>query len=97
MVFEDSVRRRSPAVVTVASKAGYLQLVIGTLLAFGGTVQVLLKMGATTDVVMWGVVVIVGLLVLSRGIVSVMTATESSDAAEPEQAVGKTDSRFGRR
>lgn len=84
-------------VIPVASKIGYLQLAIGTLLAFGGTVQVLVKMGATTEVVAWSVVVVVGLFVLSRGIVAVMTATGSKEAPDPEQAVEKTDSRFGRR
>lgn len=54
-------------------------------------------MGATTEVVAWGVVVVVGLFVLSRGIIAVMTATESRDTPDPEQAVEKTDSRFGRR
>ncbi len=82
---------------TVSSKLGYAEIVLGTGIAFLGTVQVLVSFGDTTEVLLWGVAVLLGLFVLAYGVLSVMSADSSDEAADPNQAISKTDSRFGRK
>ena len=82
----------------VASRTGYALVVAGSLLAFGGGLQMLRALDATNRLALWGIVALLGVFVLTRGILSVMTATEDGeDAVDPDEAVEKTDSRFGRR
>lgn len=81
---------------TVSSKLGYVEIALGTAIAFGGTVQVLVRLGETQQVFLWGIAVLIGLFVLAYGVVSVMSAGDSEEAADPNKAISKTDSRFGR-
>jgi len=81
---------------TVSSKLGYAEIALGTGIAFLGTVQVLVSFGDTTEVLLWGVAVLFGLFVLAYGVISVMSADSADEAADPNQAISKTDSRFGR-
>lgn len=81
---------------TVSSKLGYVEIVLGTAIAFGGTVQILTSMGETMQVLLWGVAVLIGLFVLAHGVVSVMSTGDAEEAADPNKAISKTDSRFGR-
>jgi len=85
-----------PAVDTVSSKLGYAEIALGTAIAFWGTVQVLVSFGDTTTVLLWGIGVLLGLFVIAYGVVSVMNSHDGDEAADPEQAISKTDSRFGR-
>lgn len=81
---------------TVSSKLGYVEIVLGTAIVFGGTVQILTSMGETMQVLLWGVAVLIGLFVLAHGVVSVMSTGDAEEAADPNKAISKTDSRFGR-
>lgn len=78
------------------SKIGYTLVVIGSLLTFGGTVQLLATLTVTTRAFLWGGLAILGLFVLSRGVLGVLTDSDDT-SANPRQAIGKTDSRFGGR
>ena len=81
---------------TVSSKLGYVEIILGTAIAFGGTVQTLISLENTQQVLLWGIVVLIGLFVLAYGVVTVMSSDDSEEAADPNEAIGKTDSRFGR-
>ncbi|MFW6017689.1 MAG: hypothetical protein ACOCPX_02585 [Halapricum sp.] len=80
----------------MSSKLGYVEIIIGTAIAFGGTVQTLVSLENTQQVLLWGVVVLVGLFVLAYGVITVLRSDNSGKAADPNKAVSKTDSRFGR-
>ncbi|MCU4719039.1 hypothetical protein [Halapricum hydrolyticum] len=80
----------------MSSKLGYVEIALGTAITFGGTVQILISMEETTQVLLWGAAVLIGLFVLAYGVVSVMNAGGSEEAADPNKAISKTDSRFGR-
>ncbi|QSG14731.1 hypothetical protein HSEST_1198 [Halapricum desulfuricans] len=80
----------------VSSKLGYAEIALGTAIAFWGTVQVLVSFGDTATVLLWGVAVLLGLFVSAYGVVSVMRTHDADEAADPDQAISKTDSRFGR-
>lgn len=81
----------------MGTKIGYGLTAAGTALSFGGTMQIFMRLGATKQVFAWGLLTILGLFVLARGVVTVLSVSDSEDAANPKQAIGKTDSRFGRR
>ena len=81
----------------MASTAGYLWAAVGVGLAFGGTVQAFASMGELTTVLSWAVVVLVGTFVAVVGAKRVIADADAEPAADPEKALGKTDSRFGRR
>lgn len=81
----------------MGTKTGYAQIAIGTALSFGGTMQTVIGLGATEQTLAWGLLTILGLFVLARGVVAVLSTADAGEATNPEQAIGKTDSRFGRR
>jgi len=81
----------------MGSTIGYLWTVVGIGLVFGGAVQAFANMGALTDVLSWAVVALVGTFVAVAGAKQVMADSEESMKSNPEKAVDKTDSRFGRR
>jgi hypothetical protein len=81
----------------MGAKTGYVLTAFGTALSFGGTMQIVMRLGATEQILAWGLLTILGLFVLARGISLVLSTADSEDAANPKQAIGKTDSRFGRR
>ena len=85
-----------PTVDTVSSKLGYAEIALGTGIAFGGTVQVLVSFGEMTEVLLWGTAVLAGLFILAYGVVSILSDSGGDDAADPNKAISKTDSRFGR-
>jgi len=76
--------------------SGVVLITLGTLLTFGGTVQLLADLTVATRVLMWGSVSIVGLFVLGRGVMTLTSDASKKQTVNPEDAVSKTDSRFGR-
>jgi len=81
----------------MGSSIGYLWAAVGIGLVFGGTVQAFASMGALTAVISWAVVALVGTFVAVVGAKQVMGDSEEGMKSNPEKAVNKTDSRFGRR
>jgi hypothetical protein len=81
----------------MGSTLGYLWAVVGSGLVFGGTVQAFTYMGELTAVLSWAVVVLLGVFVAVAGAKRVMTDPGGGMSSNPEKAVTKTDSRFGRR
>lgn len=78
------------------SKTGYTVVAIGSLVTFGGLLQVLRTFQSGLLVLAWGVVTLLGVFVLARGIASLLGENERADP-NPRQAPSKTDDRFGRR
>jgi hypothetical protein len=83
--------------VEMGSRVGYLWAVVGVGLVFVGTVQAFTNMGALTAVLSWAVVALFGTFVAVAGAKRVMAESDESASSNPEKALGKTDSRFGRR
>lgn len=81
----------------MASTAGYLWVAVGVGLVFGGTVQAFASMGELSAVLSWGMVALVGTFVAVAGAKQVLSDPDEGTSANPEKAVTKTDSRFGRR
>ena len=74
---------------------GTVLIAVGALATFGGTVRLLQDLGGASNVLLWGGLAIVGLFVLGRGVITVMADGGENSGVNPEDAVGKTDSRFG--
>ena len=81
----------------MGSTVGYLWGTLGIALVFGGTVQAFANMGELMPVLSWGLVALLGTFVAVVGAKRVLSEPENEAASNPEQALGKTDSRFGRR
>ncbi|MEF8840707.1 MAG: hypothetical protein V5A62_03655 [Haloarculaceae archaeon] len=81
----------------MGSTMGYLWAVVGIGLVFGGTVRAFTYMGELTAVLSWAVVVLLGVFVAVAGAKRVMADSGGGMSSNPEKAVTKTDSRFGRR
>jgi len=79
------------------SETGYLMVALGVLLAYMSVLQLLLTVHTVTAAVAWGVAAAVGILTLGVGTSRVVRGGRRRSAADPEKAVHKTDSRFGRR
>lgn len=78
-------------------KLGYVIISLGTAVTFGGILRTFMVLGSSQHVLLWGVAAIVGIVLIGYGAQVVWTGSTSQGAADPEKAVSKTDSRFGRR
>jgi hypothetical protein len=81
----------------VKGKLAYLVVAVGAVLAFGSVVRTFTVLGSMERVLLWGVAAVVGILLVAFGIGRVATGAADEGAADPEEALDKTDSRFGRR
>jgi hypothetical protein len=81
----------------MGSKGGFLVGAVGVALTFVGTVQAFANMGAMTAVLSWAMVTLVGTFVAVAGAKSALSGSGEGPKSNPEKALGKTDSRFGRR
>ncbi|MFC6938618.1 hypothetical protein ACFQE8_01420 [Salinirubellus sp. GCM10025818] len=81
----------------MGSWIGYLWSAAGVSLVFGGTLQAFASMGALMAVLSWAMVALLGTFVAVTGARRVMAASDADGRADPEKALGKVDSRFGRR
>ena len=81
----------------MGSWIGYLWALGGVSLVFGGTLQAFVSMGELAAVLSWAMVALFGVFVAVAGAKRVMSASDTDRRANPEKALGKVDSRFGRR
>ena len=81
----------------MGSTVGYLWAAVGVALVFGGTVQTFASMGDLTAVLSWAMVALFGTFVAVAGAKRVLSTPDEGTKSNPEKAVTKTDSRFGRR
>lgn len=75
---------------------GWLFIVTGTLIAIGGVVQSLRVLADPKMGALCGTVIFVGLVTFGLGVASIRSDTDESSPC-PENALNKTDSRFGTR
>lgn len=80
----------------MGSTVGYLWTVVGSGLVFGGTLQAFASMGELTGVLSWAMVALFGVFVAVAGAKRAMADPDEGPGSNPEKALGKTDSRFGR-
>jgi hypothetical protein len=81
----------------MGSRMGYVWGTVGIGLVFGGTVRAFASMGDLTAVLSWAVIALFGTFVAVAGAKRVMADADEGASSNPEKALGKTDSRFGRR
>ena len=81
----------------MGSTVGYLWTVLGVGLVFGGTLQTFASMGDLMAVLSWAMLALFGVFVAVAGAKRALSSSEDSPKSNPEKALGKVDSRFGRR
>ena len=81
----------------MGSWVGYLWSAGGVSLVFGGTLQAFASMGELTAVLAWAILALFGVFVALAGAERAMSDSDAGPRANPEKALGKVDSRFGRR
>ena len=79
----------------MSTKRGYLTVGIGAALVYAGVFRMLANLGTVQPVLLWAVVALAGIFVAIRGGVRVLK-TDETTRADPNKALRKTDSRFGR-
>ena len=70
---------------------------LGIALTFGGTVRTFTSMGDLTAVLAWAMVALLGVFVAVAGAKRALSGPDGGSKSNPEKALGKVDSRFGRR
>lgn len=81
----------------MVSWVGYLWSTAGVVLVFGGTLQAFAGMGELMVVLSWAMVALLGVFVAVTGAERVLSDSDTGQRSNPEEALGKVDSRFGRR
>lgn len=81
----------------MVSWVGYLWSTAGVVLVFGGTLQAFAGMGELMVVLSWAMVALLGVFVAVTGAERVLSDSDTGQRSNPEKALGKVDSRFGRR
>jgi len=79
----------------MSTKRGYLTVCIGAALVYAGLFQMLANLGTVQPVILWATVALAGVFVVIRGGVTVLKG-DGQSRADPNKALHKTDSRFGR-
>lgn len=74
----------------MASIRGYLLVLLGSLLTYGGLIKTILVLGSIYRVLGWGIASIVGVVVIAIG-TEMVVAASAGPHPDPETAPGKTD------